>query len=399
MESIRDRHSKTFSTLTDFFSFGIISFQLFLGVHPFKGRHSKYKTLDERMMNNISVFNKDVSIPTICAPFTVIPENYRNWYKAIFEEGKRLPPPTTMQQVVIVQTYVKDMIKSQYFDITKIKEYDVDIIQYYSRNGIHVVVNSKGGYVEDKLDTKIQLHSHFVVTPKQNYLVAANIKEHQLELYNVTSGKEIECDISCDNIMSYDGRLYVKKGINLLEIQFLELPMTIKVASKVVSTVMENATHLFNGVVIQNLLGAWYVSLFPKSGQCYQIRINELNDCRDIMDAKFDNNVLIIGTVNNKMTYDRFIVRFSEKYDSYDVRIEKDVQFDLLNFVVLDNGICVYMNSDESLELFSNKKGQKQVKVIKDPDIPGDITLFKDGVKALFAKGNKLYHFTMKGKK
>jgi hypothetical protein len=122
MESIRDRHSKTFSKETDWYSWGILVFQMQIGIHPYKAKHPKYKTLDEKMIHNISVFNKDVSVPAVCYPLTVIPENYRNWYKAIFEDGKRIAPPDTMIAVVPIQTYVKDIIHSNYFDI---KKYDI----------------------------------------------------------------------------------------------------------------------------------------------------------------------------------------------------------------------------------------------------------------------------------
>ena len=36
MESVRDRHAKTFSTDSDWFSFAVVSFQMFVGIHPFQ---------------------------------------------------------------------------------------------------------------------------------------------------------------------------------------------------------------------------------------------------------------------------------------------------------------------------------------------------------------------------
>ena len=60
MESVRDRHSSTFSKNTDWFAFGIVSFQMQIGIHPYKGKHFQFKTLDERMKANIPVFHKDV---------------------------------------------------------------------------------------------------------------------------------------------------------------------------------------------------------------------------------------------------------------------------------------------------------------------------------------------------
>jgi hypothetical protein len=37
MESVRDRHSHGFSEKTDWFSFAVVSFQMFVGIHPYKG--------------------------------------------------------------------------------------------------------------------------------------------------------------------------------------------------------------------------------------------------------------------------------------------------------------------------------------------------------------------------
>ena len=106
MESIRDRHSSSFNTNTDWFSWAIITFQMFIGIHPFKGKHPKFSNLDERMMNNVSVLNSSVSIPKLCASFDVIPQAYREWYKAVFEDGKRVPPPSGFQDLIIIQPII-----------------------------------------------------------------------------------------------------------------------------------------------------------------------------------------------------------------------------------------------------------------------------------------------------
>src|SRR5947199_212129 len=82
-----------FSPETDWFSFAIISFQMFIGIHPYRGLHPSLPDLDARMSANVSVLNPRVSIPKLCYPFSVIPQAYRDWYRAIFEDGKRVPPP------------------------------------------------------------------------------------------------------------------------------------------------------------------------------------------------------------------------------------------------------------------------------------------------------------------
>lgn len=85
MDSIRDRTVKNnnWTELSDWYSFAILAFQLYIGIHPYKGKHPKYKANEwiKRMDDNISVFDKDTSLPAICNDFTVIPSRHLDWLK------------------------------------------------------------------------------------------------------------------------------------------------------------------------------------------------------------------------------------------------------------------------------------------------------------------------------
>ena len=59
--------------------------------------------LDARMRANISVLHSGVSVPMSCVSFSTIPPIYLEWYRAVFEDGKRLPPPASVQSVLTVQ--------------------------------------------------------------------------------------------------------------------------------------------------------------------------------------------------------------------------------------------------------------------------------------------------------
>ena len=103
MDSVRDRHchNNQFTPDTDWFSFGIVSFQMFIGIHPYKGKHPDLADMDARMMQNISALNKAVSVPKVCYAFDVIPQAYLCWYKAVFEQGKRCAPPFDLNAPVL----------------------------------------------------------------------------------------------------------------------------------------------------------------------------------------------------------------------------------------------------------------------------------------------------------
>ena len=102
---------------------------------------------------------------------------------------------------------------------------------------------------------------------------------------------------------------------------------------------------------------------------------------------------MVIGG-NKSGSYDKLVFRFDNS--SYDLRIVKDITPAGLNFVVLDNGICVHLNEEENIEIFSKKKDSAGLNIIDDPEITGDMRLFKMGVKVLVARGEKLYSLTMK---
>ena len=158
---------------------------------------------------------------------------------------------------------------------------------------------------------------------------------------------------------------------------------------------MQNSTRLYQGCAIQSLLGDAWVSLFPQAGFHYQVAVPELKGHK-IVQAKYDNQVLMVLATKNGQ-YHRFVFRFDpSNYKDYDVRTVKDVTATDLNFITLDTGVCVCLNEEEQLELFSNRRGSKSVKTIEDPALGGDMRLVKDGARVLFFRGNKLYSLRMK---
>ncbi|WP_152535371.1 hypothetical protein [Bradyrhizobium sp. Ai1a-2] len=100
MPSIRDWSAKTFSTETDWFAWAVVAFQVFTGIHPYKGRIEGYKPGDlvRRMKDNASVFDRRAKLPLSVRGFSCIPGPLLDWFQATFQHGKRgsPPAPTTM---------------------------------------------------------------------------------------------------------------------------------------------------------------------------------------------------------------------------------------------------------------------------------------------------------------
>jgi hypothetical protein len=151
---------------------------------------------------------------------------------------------------------------------------------------------------------------------------------------------------------------------------------------------------LFQGVAFLTLFNGIFGCFFPESGYCYQLAIPELNGYK-LVDAKCEKQVLIvIGLKDGK--YDRFIMRFSKDWSEYDVRKVENINFTGLNFTVLDNELCVSLNEEEEIEIFSGKKDATSVKVVKDNVIDSDMRLCHIESQVCFANNTKLYKMSMR---
>ncbi len=96
MPSIRDPlATKTFSEGSDWFAWAVVTFQLWTGIHPFKGTHPSFArgALQERMQAGVSVFDSQVSLPAAARPVSDIPARLRQWYEAVFSRQERTAPP------------------------------------------------------------------------------------------------------------------------------------------------------------------------------------------------------------------------------------------------------------------------------------------------------------------
>jgi len=403
MESVRDRHAQTFTVNSDWFSFAVISFQMFVGIHPFKGTYQplqnlmdKEMKLDARMRANVSVLRAGVSVPASCLPFSVIPPNYLDWYRAVFEEGKRLPPPEHAQPSVTLSVpVVRRNIGSSCFEITEISEFDSEIIWH---DGV-ITITQKSVYFEGKKYRKPQFDAKVAVTPRLRHVIAAFIEGSKLRFRDLTVDQDIALDVGVEEFMLSQGRFYLKQQDGIFEIEFVEAGsgpnQKILLGVRRAANATMKSTRMFEGLAIQSLLGANYASIPGSPGICHQVHLLEL-DGYQILEAKLDRRVLmIVGTKEGR--YDKLIFRFAADFSSWDLRVVPRVSSTNINFTVLDSGVVLHMTDEDNLEVFSRLKDSANIRVFQDPVIQGDARLFHIGAQALIARGSTLYKIRMPG--
>jgi hypothetical protein len=427
MDSVKDWHANgKWTEGSDWFSWGIVSFQLFTGIHPYRGKHKTLKNFSERMKANISVFNKSVTVPKIVSRFdTVIPAILRNWYEAVFEKGLREIPPFDLQAVVQVVS-VRDISSTEHvevYDIFNI-EFASDVVNFYrfgqfdivqtndeitvlsTSQALQVVLSGSFDNSRDIVPSKSRtakvlskeiLNNSKTVTSmtSKGKVVVGHIGiGGKVELVDLITNESIPIILKGDSLMESGGRIYVKNSDNIMEVEFIYHGADCFATAKIVASVMPKATKLFDGVAIQDMLGSWFASVFPRPGASYQIQLDSLDGYK-VVDAKFDTRVLmVVGFKNGK--YNKFTYRFRSDFSDHVLWEEKDITHSDINFVCLDNGICAHINDNEELVLFSSSPSQDGVKKISDPVIGNDMRLFKRGNEVLFARGKHLYKMSTK---
>ncbi len=389
MDSVRDRHAAVWNTGTDWFSFAIVSFQMLVGIHPYKGKHPTLKTLEERMTQNVSVLNADVSVPAACLPFDVIPASYRDWYRAVLDRGERVPPPDSVSAVLSVPKPTVLVTGSGQFQITEWQHGGGPIVSF--THGI--LLTTEGLYKGGRRLGDAGAGTQIAVT-ETGRVIRAVLDGGHLRLWDVAAAAEISVTATGETLTATDGRLHLKSGDALREVEFLETPGRLLATLKTVGTVLEQATQLFEGVALQSLVGAWYASLLPRHGQCHQVRLAEL-DGFQVLEAKFQSGVLMVLAARNGQ-FQKFIFRFDAGFTAYDTRTGLSVAAHALNFTVLTQGMCLHLTEADDLEVFPAKMGAAGLKVVTDPALAGDCRLLSGGTQALFARGETLYRFAMR---
>ena len=399
MESVRDRQGpkNQFSEKTDWFSFAIVSFQMYMTYHPYmKGKHPQYQPKDwsDRMDKNISIFHPDVVLADIWKDFSVIPKPHMDWYKAVFHNGVRTAPPLpdgTLTSGPVQPTLITGNEK---FVVTKVLGQPDSILGFYFLNGLMYTITKSGIYVgtrKIKDMASMPRGISLAGTPGGDPVVA--IKSETKITFESVSGAFIG-EVSATQAMSAHGCIYTIYNGRLTENKFI-IGTTgsnkIFHSAKPVSNIFEAATRMFSGLAVQDILGKCWVVIPFEPGKCVNIPIKELDGLR-IIDAKFERGfMMVIAEKDSK--YHRHIFCFNSTMSSYTCRVQNDVQDVTVNFTSLSNGICVHLADDDTVEVF---RTNDKIKEIKDPPITTDVHLMNDSTGIIFINKNELYSLKLK---
>lgn len=395
MPSIRDWATKGFSVITDWYSFAVIACQLFIGIHPYKGKHSKYKKGDmqKRVVDHISVFNSKVRIPRSVRDFGHIPTNYMDWFIDLFEKGNRTLPPTTGGALGEIKEKIIVIHSTDNFKIELLKEFDELIVSYKNIFGKDITKTQTKLYIDQDIHS-VSSGVQVVFTPKDLNTIFMKVDKGTFEVRSL-KGHVTKPHIKAYELAIFDNYIFLRNQGDLHELSFMELENNKSIASvKMTWKIAPHASQIFDGVIFQSILGTPYL-IIPKpsatSSSMETIRIPELEGYR-VLGAKYELGVcMVLGHKSN--SYDKLIFKF---YGSgHSCRVIKDIDDHSINFVTLDNGVVISISGD-TMEVFSSNHKSTTIKSIRDPDIDSDMKLCKRGTSLRFFRENKLYSIKMK---
>lgn len=396
MPSIRDWQSKSFTEMTDWFSFAIIATQIFVGIHPFKGSNPDFDSIDikdrikERVLKNVSIFNKKTSVPPSTRSFNLIPKEYMDWFVNMFENGKRLPPPQIVTKF-IQKPQVVISRGSNKFIITKLFETEGDILGVNFINGHRIIY----------IDGAVYLNAHkYPLASKSAGIIYHNNNPYSVDIVDgllsienfMNKEKAGGVSIKATGKLLIDNRIYIICDSRLSEIKLTEFGGKVNITVGNTWNILPNSTKTFREIIVEDILGKTYLMIPSRENACQQIAIPELDKCR-ILDGKFEDGIASFLIFKDN-TYSRLIFTFDQSYSKYEIKEEKDISVYGINIVSLPNGIYTMMDEDGNIILGSRKASMQNI--IKDTNIDPNAILCHDGTNVCYAIGNEFFSLRMK---
>ena len=385
-DGIRDRHAPpgVFSEGTDWFSFAVVCFQALVGIHPFKGRHPSVKGLDARMKAGISALDPAVRLPGVCYPLDHIPPAWRQWMTDVFHHHRRTPPPAaTAARPHPAPLHVATT--STRLVLTERLRSPAPIAAAAVVGGRTVVLS--GGQVLIDRRPAGSAPAGAVIAACETHPVLAWIAGGRLTLRDLDADAPIAIELIGDQLAAPDGRLVVKSQDAVLAVRLIRMGSRILAATTPLASVLPQATRLLDGLIVQDMLGAAWVTALTASGT-HPLRVPALDGVEVLAGRLAHRTAALLVSCAGR--YDTIRLHFSADFSAASVERSEDVPPQEPQLVSL-GGMVVQLQEDGGLRL---QRGSA-TRVIQDDAIGADCRLFTDG-GLMLARGGILYGARMR---
>jgi len=404
MLSIRDFHTKGLTPLTDMFSWGIVTFQLYTGIHPYKGELAGYGMLEleRRMRDNASVFSTGVQFPSAVRDFGCIPGPLLGWYEATFQQGERTQPPSPFDTGV---TTPARRVKVARITTTTSGKLDYQRLLDDSDPAMRVfpcgIVLLESGKLYD-LGTNRVVGSNAsldceVVKGEHGWVVGEPNGGEPTFTFISTSHEAtvLTPNVQGTALVRYENRLFVTTDRGLTELKLMKFARTILAVGDTWGA-MPRSTQWFDGVGVQDAMGATFLIAPFGDGSCGQVRTREL-DGLHVVAAKAGNRFVSIIALDSTGLYKKIEFTFDETYSpSYTVWEGAALNAELNMAIVTRPGGAVGATvvRDGELVIFVPTTGV--VNKVPDKDVTTTMTLTTWRDRVVYIRDGQVWSLTLK---
>lgn len=358
MPSIRDWHTQGFNEQSDWFSFAVVSFQVFTGIHPYKGVLNGYKPneMERRMKDNASVFTPGVRLNSAVRDFGTIPAPLLAWYESVFQQGVRTTPPSPydisnktpraamVQRTVVTATsgrLVMDVLYNGVLD-KPIKVFTCGVVQLQSGTLINLANGKKFAQV-------FPLHTEVIQTD-EGFLVASIATDGVLSFSLVGNDGGctlVESVIRGTEIVRYYNRMFVVTHQGLTEVSVKQFAKPLLV-TKNTWQVLGNSTVWFDGIGVQDAMGTTYLVAPFSETSCQYVHVPELDSNRVVAATAGVRSAVLVVLERKTGQYKKYEMVFNKDYTNYQITVD-DISSPDVNMTPLPKGVTAEIVNDGSL--------------------------------------------------
>lgn len=309
LPEVRDWTTHEINQSTDYYAFCVLAFQSLTYLHPYKGMHKKYKTLEERAVKRISVLSGD---PDLTIPGFYQPVNNKiveNDFVEIFQKDKRF--------IINLNAIKATKVQSRPAAIINQKDLTIRLICTDTKDfecaGNFMCLNNETNktLMYDVSKKQVALKLSELKTPNNTYCSSAGIfvdNYGSLEWYPKMS-KITNVRYTSDDLVLQCGKQIVvfSDNTNSYMIYSMDHIMSGQAMSKI-STIFVPSVVLCKGCAIQTVSGMKWLLDFElgflqtirtnydirnaaKSGDFYMLEIKEGNDFKNYLAKKNGLNI------------------------------------------------------------------------------------------------------------
>lgn len=382
MPSIRDWNSNKFDERSDWFAWGIVTFQIFTGIHPYKGSLAGYGRydLEKRMKSNASVFMPDIDLNSAVRDFNCIPGPLLDWYKSTFQQGERVIPPSPFDKsiakvgpVARIHRTVISATGALVFNMMFEKPND-PVIRVWTCGIVLCVSGDLVDIYSKKTIGKAVSNDAEIVKVKDGWLCADLVNGQHVFSYiddRTNQSFPLQFNVQGHHILCYENRMFLATESELIELSFMLVGRPLLSVGQRNQILQPKATRWFDGVGIQEALGATFIVAPFGDKSCLTVRIKELDGLTPVT-AKAGNRFICVIAIDKAGDYHKLSFYFEKDYSSYKLSTEK-VDNAELNLAILPKGVCAMVLIDGELEIFVPSSGQ--VRKVQDKMITTAIEL------------------------